>query len=258
MSLKFDHAFTADPGHGFLKKLERLGFALSSRVVEHPGGSVCRFIFFNGRKKRDRVYLEFVHTKRRDRRPIAAGFSFGTYSGLENEFKKMLRRGLNVDFYHRDYDWKEKSTQRRPGWNFVNFKNTGIRGFYPWVTEYESTPEREKRLKKPLKKHRAGDLKVSAFHFQVNAKGLAFFERLLAKKILESVTLVCGTRLYFSKGRTNKLKTVVLESENFLKTVRAMERSRERNLKIEDDLIWIPNSDPRGWDLLIRSSSSKP
>lgn len=208
--LFLDHTFTKDEKHQFLKKLEKSGFRLAENEVVHPGKVFCRFIYFIGNTPRTYQYLEFVHIGKGGEECSKPGISFGYRKGLKSYYDK-LKRKFNVRYSHKNYEWKKDSKRILPGWNFVTFKNLKIKGFFPWITEYEKS--KAKQAKKKIL-HPNGVKKIVGLHFDINAAGKRFFEDFFGKKIKDSITLSCGTTFYFNKAKSNKLNTVHLECKN--------------------------------------------
>lgn len=217
--LYFDHSYTNDPGHRFLKQLEKLGFLLDEREVEHEGRQFCRFIMFpSARHQRGMTYLEFVNVKRGGKPIVKPGLSFGYRSKLERFHQRLVREGkYRSKFEHRNYDWKMDSSSRLPGWNFLMFKGLGLRGLFPWITEYEPNPNR-----KPYKprRHPNGALSTRGFEFEVNAKGEAFLSYLLGKALKSVTRLPCGTEFYITRAKRTKLKAVILNCQSVPRLLR--------------------------------------
>jgi hypothetical protein len=90
----YDHAYTLDKGHKFLRELEKLGFTLNEQTVEHPGKAFCRFIMFSDPKRNQRQYLEFVDVrgKNQERKRQSPGLSFRFLKNLESYYKKLRKK----------------------------------------------------------------------------------------------------------------------------------------------------------------------
>jgi len=83
--LYFDHTYTNDPRHRFLKRLEKLGFNLDEKGVEHPGRQFCRFIMFpKPSSPRKCTYLEFVNVKPGGDAITKPGISLGYSKALKS------------------------------------------------------------------------------------------------------------------------------------------------------------------------------
>lgn len=127
---------------------------------------------------------------------------------------------LNTEFVHKNYDWKKDDKSRLPGWNFVNFKDTRIRSFYPWITEYEPHPLRKPRK---IKSHPNGVNKIVGFEFNINSAGEKLFGAVCGKKKGSILVLPDDTKFYFATASTTKLQNVILQSKSlkqFLKNHR--------------------------------------
>ena len=84
-SVVYDHAYTLDDNHKFLKELGQLGFKIDEMIVEHPGKAICRFLKFQNSKKNQKQYLEFVSVKGAQReKHNHAGLSFRYTKGWAN------------------------------------------------------------------------------------------------------------------------------------------------------------------------------
>lgn len=213
--IRFDHMYTNDPHHRFHKRLEKLGFKLSENRTEHPGRQFCRFIAFQPERKSDRCYLEFVNVKKGGEKIKCPGLSLGFTGKLERLHLRLTRKTtLKPRFIHKNYDWKKDSKSRLPGWNFVTFKGLGIRGFFPWMTEYERSPHRPPQNRRPIVRHPNGARRIIGLELEVNARGRYFFDQLLGKKTGESVRLTRGVVLYLKPSRRTALNAVIIESTN--------------------------------------------
>lgn len=246
-NLFFDHCFTADPGHRFLRKLERLGFTLRSSTVEHPGKHFCRFIGFNSpASPRNFTYLEFIHVGRGGVPVRNPGLSLSTARDLEQFHRSLKRSRLRASFRHKNYDWKKDDRSRQPGWNFVSFQGLGFTTLFPWLTEYEPHPERPRRMS-PIR-HANGVSRIVAAEISVNAAGRKFFGALLGSRLDRPVKVGPQT-LYFTSGTRTRLTRVVLGA-------RSLAGLRRRGLDLEEGTwrgrkaLLIPN--PAGmWDLAV-------
>jgi hypothetical protein len=217
MKLKYDHAFTADPGHRFHKKMIRFGFIPLPGQVEHPGKHFCRFVAFRESTSELPVYLEFIDG-RDPKNPVRnAGLSLRALGSLEKAYKAFPKKKIQATFVHKNYEWKKDSKSRLPGWNFVTFKNTGFRSLFPWVTEYEP-----RKGRKPMKvqRHPNGVRRIHAVEIEVNRPGEIFFKKIFGKDLERPLTLPGGQRLHFAKGRSTRLKSIVLETISLKRTGR--------------------------------------
>lgn len=205
--LRFDHTYTRDDNHKFLEILAKRGFTKSKNATVHPGGLTCRFVRFRPGTNKKYNYLEFVSTSKGRRGYKMPGLSF-RYERPLSELHHALENKIETKLSHRNYDWKENSRKRMPGWNFLDFKNIGLRGFLPWVTEYEDEPG--VKYKFPILKHKNRAQAISEIHFDINKKGRRFFESLFGVKIKSSITLACGTIFHFKDAVGNKMKTIVI------------------------------------------------
>lgn len=162
MSFEFDHTYMMMKDCDSFFNLKDRGFSLDTNEVEHPGALRCRFIRFpcknppqSGRKYQ---YLEFAeitdeqehrrHSEKTKGRPLSEpelltpGFSLRHSGGLRSAYERLKNplKDLEIEFEHKNYDWKQDSVSQLPGWNFLTFKKSLLPGIYIWATEYELRP----------------------------------------------------------------------------------------------------------------------
>ncbi|MBI4040966.1 MAG: hypothetical protein HY390_03745 [Deltaproteobacteria bacterium] len=153
----YDHAFSRWISCEQYERFKKLGFSTQSEhVVEHEGGQLCRFLAIG-----DKKYLEFVEIKNDDvflktqkeigQQPYPTGVSFRVNKNLKNFFtkKEASFKKYDIQYVHKNYDWKNNSTASLPGWNFIFFRKPLYPGIEIWFTEYETDPvlgERKSRL----------------------------------------------------------------------------------------------------------------
>lgn len=242
----FDHTFTEDKNHKLFKKLEKLGFELDPQMVEHPGKAMCKFIRV-GEK-----YLEFVHVRPGGIDMKKPGFSFGATQLLRYKKKIEKKAFFKLNYDHKNYDWKENSTDYLPGWNMLTFKNVGNKSIYTWFTEYEPDPSRKKKKKKNFI-HKNAVSRIKGFYIELSPKGEKLYETLLGQKLKEEMTLPDGTIFYFkfSKRRT-RYHAVILESQNLKKTKSFIPKEKVIDFNGQE-AIKIENPHPRAnmWDIYI-------
>ena len=243
--LLFDHAFTTDQNHYFLNSLGKNGFKIEEDTVNHPN-SICRFIKFNNQK-----YLEFISAPNQSSADKMPGLSFCSDRNLLKIQKKLNLKGIESRFEHRNYDWESNSSDYLPGWNFLTFKNLPFRTILPWVTEYELRVG-VKRRKNPIIKHPNRVSSIAGLHFELNSKGESYFEKLLGRKIKDKIEFKDGMTFYFSQGRLNLFKNVILESENFNHTTKYFSESnlQKWNGKLSIRVL-NTSKNKRMWDLII-------
>lgn len=243
----YDHCYTGDDAHRFLKKLGRLGFTLEPQTVEHPNQHFCRFLKFDNPKvPRKLQYLEFVWGKLGDvKKP---GFCFGHSGGLDRYHAKLKRdRKYPATIMHKNYEWKKDRVSRLPGWNFVNFPKLKMPGIFPWFTEYEPHPSR-KPTKAP--KHPNGARKIHGFVIEVDARGERFFSYLLGKRLQPRTQMACGTILYVTKGKRTTVRAAVVELKS-LKSFLRRYKPDSQGVFFGRDAARIENPDRRMWDLIL-------
>lgn len=241
----FDHCFTNDPKHRFLKRLEKSGFILKPETVEHPGQAFCRFIMFGtgtGANKKFQ-YLEFVD-QRGKKKQYNEGLLLGFSRGLEG-FAKKLSRSVDVQVFHKNYAWKENSRDRLPGWNFVSFKNLAFRTLPTYFIEYEPSPTRKKR-KAP--NHPNGVHSIIAVELNVNAPGKSFFKKILDISSGDS-RKHGSTRFNLISAPRNEIHRVILKCKNIDKFIRRCD--------IDEEIEWNGKRaalirNPAGlWDIVV-------
>lgn len=218
MKLSFDHCYTNDSNHQFLKKLQKAGFKLDERMVEHPGKAFCRFIALPETPNRGRQYLEFVHVgKGGDLSNPTPGISLRGTQPLEPFCKKLISKKIKARFAHKNYDWKKNSKDRLPGWNLILFKLRS--GIFTWITEYEKSKKRKLKSTKNLK-HPNGVYAIQEIDVNLSSKDLQFYTKLLGKPKIDKFHLKCGTTLKFTKsiGRS-QIKSILLLTNDLKKLV---------------------------------------
>ena len=247
----FDHSYTKDNGHKFLKKLGKMGFTLFDRMTEHPGKHFCKFIHFPENAWGSYKYLEFVSVGRGGSEVHKPGFSFNYQNNLKMYFNKINQK-VQSEFIHKNYSWKENSKDYHPGWNFVSFKNTPIRNIYFWFTEYEPRNTPKKRKKKVSFKHPNSVESIYGFEMTLTNKGKEFLETILQKKLRPKTKLADGTYLFIKIGRANRLDNIVLQCKS-LKTANKFIKSREIFSFDGKDAIAIKNPVKKSnlWSLII-------
>lgn len=245
----FDHTFTRDDGHKLLKRMQRLGFTLNPTTVEHEGKHMCRFIMFptQGRSSRKSQYLEFIHVPKGGERVKKPGLMLGAIKGLEALGKKLKRSApFDAIFTHKNYEWKTNSKDRLPGWNFLGFKNHGVRGYYTYMLEYEPSPSRKKSK---IPAHANGVYAIHAIEMGVNKVGYGFLSQVFGKKLKPSQSLVCGTKLNLFPGRHNEISRVILKSKNVSTFI--------SKYKVDEEITWNGQPaalirNPSGmWDIVV-------
>jgi hypothetical protein len=248
--ITFDHAYTADPNHKFLKSLERMGFAIRPGLVEHPGGSICRFIGFRPSPDSAWQYLEFIDrrgTKGQYRRP---GLSLTAGGNLRQLFKKFNAQGaLSTCWEHRNYNWKTDPKSNLPGWNFITFKKLGFSTFYPWFTEYDRRPGQKKISKI---RHPNGITKIRGFELFLNKSGKKVMSVMLQRDLLQKQNLSNEICLWVEDSASNRLSTIVLEAKSLVKCKKFLKSAKEtvwkgqRALKLEN-----PSGNNLMWDIVV-------
>lgn len=212
-ALQFDHCYTTDRDHKFLKRLAKAGFNLDPSITEHPGRHVCRFIQFSSPQFKTRQYLEFI--SKPIRQGVKPGLSFRCAGRLEDRFKTIRRdRFLEPTFEHRNYSWKKTGKKvREPGWNFVHFRRK-IAAVEVWLTEYERSGGKKPRVKLRVR-HENGALGIIGLVFEATASGRRYFERILAKRVDGTLRLPCGTQLILEPAARTRFRGVLIKTSNF-------------------------------------------
>lgn len=246
--LQFDHTFTPDQNHRFLRRLEKLGFTRNQKHAEHPG-ALCRFIMFRRPGQKRGRYLEFVHNTQRGKPAYKwPGLSLKSPGGLEQLFRRLAKKkALRVGFQHRNYDWKKNEKDRLPGWNFVTFGATP-KSCEVWLTEYETAKGRKPS---PPVKHKNGAIDVVAVEFDVSVKDRRFFENLLQAKIGNRLMLPCGTAIHFHRAKRTREKSVVIS----VKDLNFVNRRYGKDLELAafdgQPALRVRNPVRTAWDLLL-------
>jgi len=251
-SVVYDHAYTLDDNHKFLKELGQLGFKIDEMIVEHPGKAICRFLKFQDSKKAQKQYLEFVSVKGAQReKHNHAGLSFRYTKGLEKYYDLLKKKdGLTPIYIHKNYNWKENDSDQLPGWNFLTFKNAPTRSIYPWFTEYEPHNLSLKTTTNPV--HPNGALKIVGVELSVTQKVHCFFEKILNSKFKKEITLSDGVKLIFKSSSKNKCDRVLIQVGKLRVFEKFIGRSKLEIQETETGfLIRNPNPSPRMYDLEV-------
>jgi hypothetical protein len=192
-NLRFDHTFTPDARHGFLRHLETVGFTLQKTTTVHPGGAHCRFISIRHNAKVARQYLEFIHFSG-SRKQGYSGLSLAAVEPLKKFAQRMAcHKSLKAEYTHRNYEWAKNAKDHLPGWNFLNFKATPQKLFF-WLTEYEPWAKRRGRIQPVTHKNLA--LRIAAVEIDVSRRDERFFKLILGVRHLGTLQLAsCPPRI---------------------------------------------------------------
>lgn len=246
-SLSFDHCYTTDRDHKFLRRLAGAGFTLDPSVIEHPGRHICRFILFSPPQLKTRQYLEFI--SKPIRQGDKPGLSFSCTGRLEERFTSIRRdRILKPTFEHRNYSWKKTGKKvRELGWNFVHFRRK-ISAAEVWLTEYER-PDGKKPRVKSRPRHENGALGIIGIVFEATASGFRYFERILQRRIDGTLRLPCGTQLILEPASRTRFRGVLIKSSNFR---RFCVRAKPDEISSHEGRMTAVIKNPSGsWDILV-------
>nr|BDT27399.1 hypothetical protein BHI3_08650 [Bacteriovorax sp. HI3] len=254
-NIYLDHSYNCDQNFKFFKKLGKLGFVLEKTMMEHPGKAYCKFIMLSGSKKSQGYYLEFISFgKGAPAIEREAGLSFGYHENLEKLFNK-IKSKLSAKFVHKNYDWKNNSVDRLPGWNMLTFKKRPIQNTFTWFTEYEPV-KRKKKIEKILK-HKNTVEGLHGIVLSLTPKSKKNLEIILGKKIKDKVELNDGTFIYLEKGKSDRYKSIILNAQSLKKVKKVVGRSGKSEMFFDHEVVRI---DPPlyekslSWNLLIRES----
>lgn len=246
MKIHFDHSYCADHNYRFFKRLERSGFKLSKQMEEHPGKHFCRFIFFDLAPLPGFRYLEFIHVKKGGELVRKPGMSFASTSPLKPFHAKLKKKGLVSEYKHKNYNWKQNSTDNLPGWNFITFKRRS--NIFTWLTEYESVNEKPHpvfKIKHPNKAH-----KIVAFEIVFTKEELSFYTKVLGSPKNNVFILACGTEIHYSVGKAPRLKRIIVGTTNLSRFVKKYPWDELTTWKNQPGAT-IKNPNPKMWDLTI-------
>ena len=251
--INFDHCYTEDMGHKFLKTLERAGFTLSEHQVEHPGKHFCRFIMFNLGKE-GKGYLEFVNVGKGGQRIDKPGLSLN-YSGLLKKYFNIVKRrkGVEAKYIHKNYQWKKDSKSRLPGWNFITFSKPQFKNLYTWFTEYEPRSERKRLAVVP---HPNTALRVAGLELSVRTQDRPKIETIFGRKFDSDNINLGGINLFIQSARSTKLTTIIIECKSlkkFLKYAGDKAQITWRGKKAA----MIKNPDRRMWNIIVIEKKGK-
>lgn len=247
MSLRFDHIYTMDINHKFMKKLEQAGFTLAKHTVEHPGKHFCRFIMIKKIGADGKQYLEFVHIGKGGVDWGKAGLSLASDSSLKKVDSKLKNKGLTTKFLHKNYDWKKDSVSQLPGWNFVTFPNHKSE-IYTWITEYERSPQR-----KPTKipKHKNRVEYFVGLNAELSASDIKFFTTLFGRPKNGVFAMNYGFEMRFIKSKKSRIKDVVFEVSDLKKYIQTFKWD-ELTVYGEKPAVRIKNDNKNMWSVLLR------
>lgn len=246
-SINFDHSYTEDIKHRFIKLLSRAGFRLSEHKVTHPGKHFCRFIMFE-RVGGRMAYLEFVDVGRGGKRINKPGISLRCAGSLKKYFAGVRKqKDVAVKYVHRNYEWKKDSKSKLPGWNFLTFSKPQFKNLYPWFTEYEPR-EGAKRLSVPSHPNTARTISgvVLASRDQDRPKLEKVFGRSLAGRRIS----LGGIQLIIETASVTKISALVVKCRSLKCFMKAA--------KIKSSVLWqgkkavvVRNPDRRMWDIVV-------
>jgi len=218
-------------------------------VAEHPGPHINRFIFFRSRSGRRPFCLEFISNCKSEK--LEPGFSLAAETPLGDYFAGIEGdRFLKPTLTHRNYQWQKKGNRKRlPGWNFLNF---GAR--FPaanvWLTEFESIPgEKRRRIVRKYIEHPNKVCAIVGFEFEVTPTGKRFFEGVLGKKLGGSVTLACGTRVFFTDASRNRFRYVILKTTDL--KMFCTRGNPDRILSYRGRKAALLKNPSKSWDILV-------
>lgn len=244
-TIGFDHSYTEDRGHKFLKALEKAGFVLEENQVEHPGKHFCRFIMF--RHGAGRAYLEFVHIGRGGARIDKPGVSL-RYGGPLKEYFKAIkgRAGVQAKYIHKNYDWKKDSKSILPGWNFMTFSKPAFKNIYPWFTEYEPRPGKKRASPKP---HPNTAQTIAGLEMTVRGADRPKLEKIFGRSLSGEAVSLGDFRLFTSAGRATRISALVIKCRD-LDRFMAAAKIRSRTLWRGQDAAIIKNPSRGMWDIV--------
>lgn len=247
MIINFDHIYTMDHNHKFMKKLEMAGFTLAKHMVEHPGKHMCRFIMIS--EKPARQYMEFVHVGKGGVNYGNPGLSLGTETSLEKFNQVLKRKGLKTSFSHKNYDWKKDSESRLPGWNFITFPNHKTNVF-TWLTEYEFSAKRKKN-QKPVPKHKNMVKSFVGISAELIAADIKLFQKMFGSPKHNVFELKRGFEIQFAKAKKSKILDVIFEVPDLKKYIT---KFKWDELTISDGApaVRIKNDTKNMWSVVIR------
>lgn len=246
-SIYFDHSYTEDIGHKFLKALGRAGFRLSEHETMHPGKHRCRFIMFSRMGGR-MAYLEFVDVGRGGRPVTKPGISLRSAGPLEKYFDGVKKQnGVSAKYIHRNYDWKKDSKSRLPGWNFLTFSKPLFRNIYPWFTEYEPRPGVKRG---PVPVHPNTARSIYGLALAAREQDRPKLEKIFGCSLAGGRADLGGIRLIVEPSRATRISALVIKCRDlkgFMRTakIRTPVRWQGRDAAV------IRNPDRRMWDIVV-------
>ena len=249
-------------GHGYHRedrsRLKQAGFNFRSRGTDFAGAQFLRHIDFltcpclELIEVRDhRVYENFVP---RGMVPYSPGINLALDEDGETTIEKLREEFSSWGPYilHENYEGGEH--ERKPGWNYLNFREPLLPGTYLWVTEYEkpypATP--------PKTTHPNAVTGVSGLLFDLSPVQFKDLSRLIGQPVQEGALSLGGTSFYSREGVLLEgglpdtefpLAAVLLQTEN-LDFFQSDRIPGEKTTFQGKPAYWIQNP-PQCWDLII-------
>lgn len=217
-------------------------------MVEHPGKMFCKFIMFPVSNRAGSQYLEFVHHGKGGIDYGLPGLSLGASEHLEKFSKKLEAKKLDIEFEHKNYEWKKNDKDRLPGWNFVTFPKSKSR-IFTWLTEYEASKKRKTERKRDSK-HPNQVYKVIGLEVTFDSSDVELFRKMCGKPLKNEFVLSCGTSLVYESGKKSRICSIVLATKNLSRLVKKFEWDELTTYKGQPAVL-IKNPDRKMWDLVI-------
>lgn len=251
--IEMDHFNTKDQNHKFFNALGKMGFNLYPNETLHMGGKRCRFIFLENDQ-----YLEFITTRNKDYIKKKPGLSFRSKGKLEKLYKSYVKKAVPSKYSHKNYNWKENSKDRLPGWNFIHFLKTPFRTVDMWITEYEGyqtkTKETEKKMRafyRERAKYSKHPNTVYAFDsliFEANTKSQEYLLKTLGPR---NNNLVDKKSLVIKNANKNRMSLIILRCKSLKKASSYIKGELCEMHGREGIFIKNPSGSDRMWDLFV-------
>lgn len=251
-------------GHGYqqqdLERYQDLGFRFRDQESSFAGSQQLHFINFQHppclefiRVKDHQVYRDFVPP---GMEPYAPGVNLCLAEDADLSIETLRIRYAHWEPYllHENYEGGED--ERRPGWNYLNFKQPLLPGTFVWVTGFEPPfPATHPKVDQP------NTIKgIQSLIFNIEAEQFDRLSALTGQPIKEGILSINNVKLFSRTAapidepfpeKIFSLAFVVLQAASldpFLSldpAPRQVEFGSQR-------AVWITNP-PRSWDLLVTS-----
>ncbi len=229
----FNHTYFHSTDKSFLEILNKAGFSIADNTTDHPGSIQSYFIFIGdlmpGPKETylTPAYLEFsfirdpqtylknneAYAETNDpKSPLKwKGYSLGASQGLKKYSEKIAKK-LKTELKHKNYNWKQNSTDQLPGWNFLVFPESPFNYyFYTWFTESDSNHPNKNRS---YESHSNGAKNISGIVLDIqNEDQTQFLELITDNKFKDGILSVGKNHFIYRYNLLTKMEKALLKNK---------------------------------------------